>query len=116
MLCAMKQEEIYKTKNASIVQCDASDSFVLQMEFDAISFKFCDLYALRKKIMSIDMVALFDSDSPGVEVIYLPHCDRFLVLDILEILEFRMLLNETFTILAINSAIQRILRQGVFGG
>ena len=108
------QEEIYKTKSASIVQCELSDSFVLRFERDEITFKLCDLFAFRKKIMSLDVVQLLDSDAPDVELIHLPHCDRFLVLSLLEVLEFRELLNGTFDTLALNSAIQKILRRGVF--
>ncbi len=64
--------------------------------------------------MGLDMMEFLDCDAPDVEVIHLPHCDRFLVLSILEVLEFRELLNGTFDTLALNSAIQQILRRGVF--
>ena len=108
------QEEIFKTKSAAIIQCERTDSFVLKFDKDEIVFKLCDLFAFRKKVMALDIVELLDSSSPDVEVIHLPHCDRFLVLSILEILEFRQLLNGTFDTLALNSAIQKILRKGVF--
>ena len=108
------QEEIFKTKSAAILQCEQTDSFVLKYDHDEIVFKLCDLYTLRKKVMEIDVVSLFDSNSADIEVIHLPHCDRFLVLSILEILEFRKLLNGTFDTLALNSAIQKILRKQVF--
>lgn len=108
------QEEIFKTKSAAIIQCEQTDSFVLKFDKDEIVFKLCDLFTFRKKVMALDIVELLDSSSPDVEVIHLPHCDRFLVLSILEILEFRQLLNGTFDTLALNSAIQKILRKGVF--
>ena len=108
------QEEIFKTKSVSIYQCDTTDSFVLKMNQEEITFKLCDLFALKKKVMSFDIVELLDCSSPDAEVVYLPHCDRFLVLSILEILEFRELLNGTFDTLALNSSIKKILRQGVF--
>ena len=108
------QEEIFRTKSATILQCERTDSFVLKYDRDEISFKLCDLFTFRKKIMSLNVVELLDSNSPDVELIHLPHCDRFLVLSILEILEFRELLNGTFDTLALNSAIQKILRKGVF--
>lgn len=114
MPCVNVQEEIYKTKSACIAQCEYTDSFVLTFEREEISFKLCDLFSFRKRIMFIDIVELMDCDAPDVEIIHLPHCDRFLVLSILEILEFRELLNGTFHTLALNSAIQKILRKGVF--
>ncbi len=114
MPCARMQEEIYKTKSASITQCELTDSFVLMYDQEEIAFKLCDLYSFRKSIMAIDIVELLESSAPDVEIIHLPHCDRFLVLSILEILQFRELLNGTFDTLALNSAVQKILRKNVF--
>lgn len=108
------QEEIYKTKSASIAQCELTDSFLLTFDQEEILFKLCDLFAFRKNIMSFDILELLESSSPDVEVLHLPHCDRFLLLNLREILEFRELLNGTFDTLALNSAIQKILRKNVF--
>jgi len=108
------RDEIFKIKSASITQCSQSDSFILTFDREEISFKLCDLYAFRKKITGIDMMQLLDVSSPDIELVHLPHCDRFLLLSIREILQFRELLNGTFNILALNSAIQKILRRSVF--
>ena len=108
------QEEIFKTKSASISQCELTDSFLLAYDQEEISFKLCDLYAFRKEIMSLDLIELLESSAPDVEIVHLPHCDRFLVLSIKEVLEFRELLNGTFNTLALNSAVQKILRKNVF--
>ncbi len=114
MLSAMTQEEIFSTKSAAILQCESNESFLLRFERDEIPFKLCDLFTFRKRIMELDVVELLDSQSPDMEIIHLPHCDRFLALSILEVLEFRELLNGTFDTLALNSAIQKILRKSVF--
>lgn len=108
------QEEIYKTKSASITQCEHTDSFLLMYDQEEIAFKLCDLYAFRKSIMGFDIMELLESSAPDVEIVHLPHCDRFLVLSLREILEFRELLNGTFDTLALNSTIQKILRKNVF--
>ncbi len=108
------QEEIYKTKSASIAQCELTDSFFLTFDQEEIQFKLCDLFTFRKRIMSFDIIELLESSAPDVEVVHLPHCDRFLILSLREILEFRELLNGTFDTLALNSAIQKILRKNVF--
>ena len=110
----MTQEELYKTKSASIAQCDRTESFLLKFDDQVVQLKLCDLYLLRNKIKRIDLISLFDVESPEVEIIHLPHCDRFLVLSIKEILEFRELLNGTFNILALNSAVSKILRRHIF--
>ena len=95
-------------------QCDLTDSFVLKREECEIEFKLCDLYAFRKKVMSLDLVELLDSSAPDIEIIHLPHCGRFLTLTVFEILEFRELLNGTFNTLALNSTIKQILRKGLY--
>lgn len=110
----MIREEVFSTKSATIIQCETTDSFLLRFDRDEISFKLCDLFTFRKRIMELDIIELLDCDSPDLEIIHLPHCDRFLILSILEVLEFRELLNGTFDTLALNSAIQKILRKGVF--
>lgn len=110
----MNLEKLYSTSKASIAQCDESESFVLNFQDERIDFRFCDLYALKKKLMAIDIMKMFDCDAPDVELFHLPHCDRFLVLSLKDILEFRELLNGTFDILALNSAIQQTLRLSVF--
>lgn len=108
------QEEIFKTKRASIKQCELSDSFLLTYEREEFVFKLCDLYTFRKKIMSFDLMELFDSSAPDIEIVNLPICDRFLILSLREILEFRELLNGTFDTLALNSTVRKILRKNVF--
>lgn len=110
----MTQEEIFSTKSAAILQCESTDSFLLRFDQNEIAFKLCDLFTFRKRIMELDVVELLESSSPDTQIIHLPHCDRFLLLNIFEILEFRELLNGTFDTLALNSAIQKILRIGVF--
>lgn len=114
MQCVKMQEEIFKTRSASITQCELTDSFLLTFDQEEIQFKLCDLFAFRKKIMSFNIIDLLESTAPDVEVVHLPHCDRFLLLNLKEILEFRELLNGTFDTLALNSAIQKILRKNVF--
>ncbi|WP_462253203.1 hypothetical protein [Ekhidna sp.] len=108
------QEEIFKTKSASIAQCELTDSFYLTFDQEEIAFKLCDLFTFRKKIMAFDIVELLESSAPDIEVVHLPHCDRFLLLSLHEILQFRELLNGTFDTLALNSAIHKILRKNVF--
>lgn len=110
----MTREEIFSTKSASITQCEHSDSFVMTFDKEEITFKLCDLFAFRKKIMEFDVMELLESTAPDVEIVHLPHCDRFLIVSLREILEFRELLNGTFNTLALNSAIQKILRKNVF--
>jgi hypothetical protein len=108
------QEEIFSTNTASITQCARTNNFILTYGKGQLEFRLCDLYAFRKKIMSLDILELLEPFAPDYEIIRLPHCDRFLLLNLQEILQFRELLNGTFDILALNSSIQKVLRKNVF--
>ena len=108
------QEEIFSTETASIAQSTQKDFFVLTYPDGRIEFKLCDLYAFRKKIMALNIMELLEPSAPDYEIIRLPHCDRFLLLNLEQILQFRALLNGTFNILALNSTIQKVLRKNVF--
>lgn len=108
------QEEIYKTKETVITLNESSGSFYLSFQGELFEFKLCDLYTLKNRVMNLDLMLLLDSESPDLEVIHLPHCDRILLLNVHQVLQFRELLNGTFDILALNSSIQKILRRNVF--
>jgi hypothetical protein len=104
------KEEVYKTKGAAIQQCDRNELFYLVFGSEELPFKLCDLLAFKKRIEAIDLMTLLDTGSPDHEIIHLKHCDRFLILDTFQILEFRELLHGTFVTLALNSSVQKILR------
>jgi len=108
------QEEIYKTKEAAILHCESSGSFLLDYNEEQIEFKLCDLYAFKSKVMNLDLLTLLETSSPDVELIFLPHCDRMLMLNVHQILQFRELLNATFDILALNSSVHKALRRNLF--
>lgn len=108
------QEEIYKTKEALISLNAESGAFYLGFQGESFEFKLCDLYTFKTRIMNLDLMKLLDTDSPDLELIHLPHCDRILLLNVHQVLQFRELLNSTFDILALNSSIHKILRRNVF--
>ena len=68
----------------------------------------------QKKILGLDMMKLFESTSPDLEVIHLGHCDRYLVLNIHQILELRELFSGAYAMMELNSLIHKeIIRKGV---
>jgi hypothetical protein len=108
------QEEIFKTKEGVISHCEITGSFFLSYKGEDIEFKLCDLYAFKSRILNLDLMNLLDASSPDIELVSLPHCDRILMLDVYDVLQFRDLLNGTFTILQLNSSVHKILRKNVF--
>ncbi|MEO1052211.1 MAG: hypothetical protein AAFX87_16380 [Bacteroidota bacterium] len=100
---------IYETDHCQLIQDDHSETFYVQLKGDAIAFKFCQLIALKRKLQAVDIIKLLASDSPDVELIHMPHCDRFFVFTVQEILELKALLEGGFTMLELNSMIHKTL-------
>ncbi len=106
-------EVLFETPNASMSQCDTLGKYILSLHNDQILFRACELISFRKKIQNIDLVTLLDSETPDVEIISMPHCDRLFVFSIQEILELKDLFAGTFAMLELNSLIHKeIVRKG----
>ena len=104
---------VYRTLNGSIHQCDDSQRFLLRYGNESLSFRACEFIAFKRKIQQIELSELLEQDY-DVEVLYMPHCDRFMVLTIFEILELRELMAGAFTMLELNSIIHsKLVRQTV---
>lgn len=102
-------ELVYATPNIGIYQNDSRASFILCIQGDEIELKLCAVLAFRKKINSLDINQLIETSHPGIEIIPLPHSDRFFIFSIQEILELRDLFAGTITMLELNSMIHQQL-------
>lgn len=100
-------EYIYTTSNASLSQCDASEQYILTFQGTQICFRACELIAFKRKIQKLDLTNLLSSDTPDVEILHLPSCDRIFVLTIYDVLELRELFAGAFTMLELNSLIHK---------
>lgn len=110
----MKDSTIYRTDNLEVFQDDRSGHVILDFYGDLISFRLCEFVSFKRKMLQLDLVKLFDSHTPDQELIYLPHCDRFLLLSIHQILELREVFMGAYAMLELNSLIHsRIIRKGV---
>ncbi|MEL7004308.1 MAG: hypothetical protein AAFN93_16445 [Bacteroidota bacterium] len=103
----LQADILFSTANTSLVQKDKSETFTLQFFDQEIDFRFCELLVFRKKIQQIDIVDLLTNDKPDIEIIRLVHCDKFIVLPIIQILELQELLSGAFTMLELNSLIHK---------
>ena len=105
---------VFSTDNARLYQCDSSGRFILIFFGQEVTFRLCELIAFKTKVREIDLFKLFSSNTPDVELVHLPHCGRFFVFSILQLLELRELFSGAFTMLELNSIIhQRIIRNPV---
>lgn len=103
------QELLFATANASLHQCDASELYILNFNGDAMFFRACELITFKRKIQKIDIAAMLASETPDIEILYMPHCDRIFALSIHEILELKSLFAGAFTMLELNSVIHKEL-------
>ena len=99
------QEVSGQVINCEISQLDDARSFNLEMFGVDLELKFCGLYNFYKKVKAVDVMALFEAESCGIELFYLSHCDRILAFDLIQIIELREFLEGTFTMLQLNSLI-----------
>lgn len=100
---------VFNTSNTSMSQCDRTEQFIINLFSQELRLSVCELIAFKKKIKNIDVTALFHEEHAGVEIVPLPHCDRFFVFSIREILELRDLLEGSFAMLELNSLLKNRL-------
>ena len=107
------QHIIFETNNGSIIQCDDTERYIIRFHGDEIVLRPCSFFAFKRKIESVDISSWLIHDSPDLEIISMPHCDRIFVFDIWQILELKELLSGTFTMLSLNSLIHRQLVRAI---
>ncbi|MEM7550973.1 MAG: hypothetical protein AAF363_14915 [Bacteroidota bacterium] len=107
------QHIVFETEHAKLIQDDRSELFILNFDGDEIFFRLCQLMAFKRKLNQINIVSLLSSKSPDIELINMPHCDRFFAFSIHEILELRELLYGSFTMLELNSLIHKTLVRNI---
>ena len=100
---------VYSYGSAMLSQCDRTEVFLIEWHGDTLQFKLNELIAFRRKLSTIDLSTLFDTERPDIEVIYLPHLDRHLILTLGDILMLRELLTGSFAMLQLNSMVHRAL-------
>jgi len=105
--------EVFTTPNTVMFFSDSTEVFTLHFFQDTLQFRFCELMVLRRRLRTIDLTELLDSDTPDVKILHLVHCDRMLILGIKELLELREVINGTFVMLELNSIIHTKLVRAV---
>lgn len=103
-------EIIYATRNGRIEQSDRLYSFFLT--FNAVDFKLapCALIALKSKLhsYSLEEILLSDEEIPSIEIIPICNRDRFLMLNLEELVELKELIDGTFVMLELNSIVSHV--------
>ena len=92
---------VYKSKFYTLSHADNERCFYLDIGPRTLRLSFCQLLALRHKLFSIPIESHFYSDlnKHGFELIFLCNKEHLLLLDTLEILDMRELLQMGFALL-----------------
>ncbi|MCC5920391.1 MAG: hypothetical protein LAT68_08945 [Cyclobacteriaceae bacterium] len=101
-------KEVFMTQNAGLNLCEKREQFILNFQNTSLELKICELIKLRNKINEVDIIHMLSVDTPDIEVFYLPMSQRFLILNLREILELKELLSGSFVMLDLNTTIQKI--------
>lgn len=104
---------VYETANTAVLQCDRTELFHITLFSQELRLSACQFIAFRKKIQDLDFEELFTDNHPGVEIVYLPFCDKLLVFSLKEVIELKDLFSGSFAMLELNSLINRKLQNSL---
>jgi hypothetical protein len=92
---------IHSSKFYAIYQSGQERAFYLDMGQKTLRLRFCQLLAIRRRLGEIAIESHFDSDlnAHGFEILTLCNKEHLFVLNTLEILDLKGLIQETFILL-----------------
>jgi hypothetical protein len=105
--------EVFRTHNGSVFQSDRENCWYIDFVGKLARFDYRSIMKLRKAIYAIDIEALLLNSeiSPDLEIVFICACDHCYVLTLLEIIDFKKLLEGTFVMLELNRIVHdRIYR------
>ncbi len=103
--------EVFSTKLGSIHQSDSENCWYINFGGKVARFDYRSLLRLKKIIYTIDVAAILlnSKQSADLEIVFICASDEFYILDVMEILAFKELLEGTFVMLSLNHIIQDCL-------
>ena len=80
-------------------------SFYVDMDQKVMKLSFCQLLALRQKVNQICLESLFDSEvnEHGFKILTFCNHEHLFVLNIVEILDLKSVIQSTFTLMGLSS-------------
>ncbi|MFC5282151.1 hypothetical protein [Pedobacter alpinus] len=109
-------EVIFKNASGTIYQCDRDYCFYVEFEGKTAKYSVKNLYQLKQKLSNFKIEEIFSVDSlnpSGTEIITISTTDYCYILNPLQIIRFRELLDETFFILHLNQTLKDRLHYAV---
>ena len=97
-------ERVFATKNGYIEQSDRLHCYFLHFNGTTYKMAPCALIALRAKLHSYNLdELLLGDDDLALEIVPVCNRDRFLLLDLSDLIELKELITGTFVMLELNS-------------
>lgn len=102
--------EVFKTQHGVVFQDDAAKQWVIDFAGKQASFDYRCLLKLRDRIYNINIEdKLFNPKSSDFEIIFICACDHTYVLNLVQIIALKELLQGTFVMLELNHIIHNAL-------
>ncbi|WP_228236326.1 hypothetical protein [Allomuricauda sp. M10] len=97
--------EIYRSKYYSLHQAANERAFYLDLGQKTVRMSLCQLLSLRHKVLSISIETHFDSDlnKHGFEVLMLCNKEHLFILNTLEIIDLKNLVEHGFVALGLSA-------------
>ena len=95
---------LYKSRFFTSFQNDGNRCFYVDFGQKKVMLTFCQLLALRQRVLNIDLESHFkDPHHHGFEILMLCNKEHLFIFSTLEIIDLKDLIINTFTTLEINS-------------
>jgi hypothetical protein len=99
--------EVFQTAKGSVFQSDREKCWYVDFAGKVARFDYRCLMRLKKVVYAIDIEALLMKSelSADLEIVFICACDQFYVLNFMEIIAFKELLEGTFVMLELNKIV-----------
>jgi hypothetical protein len=109
-------EEVFTTDSGSIFQSDAEKCWYVDFAGKLARFDYRNFLKLKKAVYQIDIEAklLSSAQTADVEIIFICACDHAYVVNLLQLIQLKELLQGTFAMLELNQIIHDRLHRICF--
>lgn len=96
--------EVFQTSKGSVFQSDAENCWYVDFAGKLARFDYRCMMKLKKAVYAMDIESLLlkSERSADLEIVFICACDHFYVLNFMEIIAFKELLEGTFVMLELN--------------
>ncbi|MFT4833520.1 MAG: hypothetical protein ACJA2C_000767 [Marinoscillum sp.] len=98
---------VFATQHSAILQDDNSASFLLKIGDVTYVLNRFGFASFRRKIKEINLVDMIATEHSDVEILFLPEMDKFIILDIHQLIELKELFAGACAMLELNAFIHK---------